>query len=95
MALNVILRIKPEVRDRFLHVIGNNQRGTLQNEPLAIEYIFGPDAEQPNTFHFHEKYKGDAGLAAHNAAPHFKEWEAFAQTNPFTAPPEVYKFYLV
>ncbi len=96
VALNVILRIKPEFREKFLEVILNNQKGTLNKElePLAIEYIFGEDIDEPNTFHFHEKYVGEEGIAAHNAAPHFLLWEEFVQTNPFTAPPEVYKFSL-
>lgn len=94
VALNVILRIKPEVREKFLEVILNNQKGTLDKElePLALEYTFGEDSSEPNTFHFHEKYLGEEGIAAHNAAPHFLVWEEFAQTNPFTSPPEVYKF---
>jgi len=94
VALNVILRIKPEVREKFLEVIQNNQRGTLNKElePMALEYIFGEDENEPNTFHFHEKYMGEEGIKAHQAAPHFAAWEDFAQTDPFTANPEVYKF---
>ena len=94
VALNVILRIKPEVRNEFLDVILNNQRGTLDKdlEPLALEYTFGEDNDEPNTFHFHEKYIGEEGIVAHNKAPHFLVWEEFASTNPFTSPPEVYKF---
>ena len=94
VALNVILRIKPEVREKFLEVILNNQRGTLNKElePLAVEYTFGEDSNEPNTFHFHEKYVGEEGIQAHNEAPHFKVWEEFVSTDPFTAPPEVYKF---
>jgi quinol monooxygenase YgiN len=94
VALNVILRIKPEAREQFLEVILNNQRGTMDKtlEPLALEYTFGEDGNEPNTFHFHEKYMGENGIEAHNAAPHFMVWEKFAQTDPFTAPPEVYKF---
>ena len=96
VALNVILRIKPEAREKFLEVILNNQKGTLNKElePLALEYIFGEDANEPNVFHFHEKYLGEAGIAAHNAAPHFAVWEEFVQRDPYTSPPEVYKFYL-
>ena len=96
VALNVILRLKEEAREKFLEVILNNQKGTLNKElePLALEYIFGEDANEPNTFHFHEKYLGEAGIAAHNAAPHFAVWEEFVQTDPFTSPPEVYKFSL-
>eukprot|EP00549_Striatella_unipunctata_P003184 CAMPEP_0118682304 /NCGR_PEP_ID=MMETSP0800-20121206/5414_1 /TAXON_ID=210618 ORGANISM="Striatella unipunctata, Strain CCMP2910" /NCGR_SAMPLE_ID=MMETSP0800 /ASSEMBLY_ACC=CAM_ASM_000638 /LENGTH=104 /DNA_ID=CAMNT_0006578685 /DNA_START=159 /DNA_END=473 /DNA_ORIENTATION=- len=92
VALNVILRIKPTVRERFLEVILNNQKGTQELEPLALEYTFGEDASEPNTFHFHEKYKGEEGVAAHNASPHFAVWEDFVKTDPFTSPPEVYKY---
>jgi quinol monooxygenase YgiN len=95
VALNVILRIKPEAREKFLEVILNNQRGTMNKalEPLALEYTFGEDGNDPNTFHFHEKYMGENGIAAHQTAPHFMVWEDFVQTtDPFTAPPEVYKF---
>lgn len=94
VALNVILRIKPEARDEFLEVILNNQRGTMDKElePLALEYTFGEDADEPNTFHFHEKYIGEEGIEIHNAAPHFLAWEEFAESDPFTAPPEVYKY---
>ena len=94
VALNVILRVKPEAREKFLAVILNNQRGTLNKElePMALEYVFGEDDNEPNTFHFHEKYIGEEGIEAHKAAPHFAVWEDFVQTDPFTASPEVYKF---
>ena len=94
VALNVILRVKPEAREKFLEVILNNQRGTLNQdlEPMALEYTFGEDDNEPNTFHFHEKYLGEEGIKAHQAAPHFAVWEDFVQTEPFTAKPEVYKF---
>mgnify|MGYP003465753783 CR=1 FL=1 len=92
IALNVILRIKPEVREDFLNVVRQNQSGTRNDEPLALEYNFGEDASIPNTFHFHEKYKGEEGVLAHQAAPHFKVWEDFVKTDPLTSEPEVYKF---
>ena len=68
------------------------QAGTLGTEPLALEYVFGEDADEPNTWHFYEKYVGRAGFEAHQATPHFAAWEAFAATGPFTSPPVV-KFY--
>ena len=42
--------------------------------------------------HNHEKYHGEAGFKAHQAAPHFADWEMFAGTDPFTAPPEVFVY---
>lgn len=52
-------------------------------------YDWGESANEPNTFHFHEQYKGRKGFEAHAAAPHFKAWEEFASTGPFTKEPEV------
>mmetsp|Transcript_160437 Transcript_160437/g.307985 ORF Transcript_160437/g.307985 Transcript_160437/m.307985 type:complete len:334 (-) Transcript_160437:57-1058(-) len=90
--LNVKLCIKPERRDEFIECIKNNQKGTLETEPLAIEYVWGEDTESPNTFHFYEKYAGKAGFEAHQATPHFAAWETFADSDPFTEPPRV-EFY--
>jgi len=73
--------------------IRNNQRGTLANEPLALSYDYGENSEEPNTFHFQERFKGEAGLLAHQAAPHFKAWEDFVgEWNPFSKPPVIHKF---
>ena len=90
--LNVQLCIKPERRDEFIECIRNNQKGTLSSEPLALEYTWGEDTTEPNTFHFYEKYEGKAGFEAHQATDHFAAWEEFAASDPFTSPPVV-KFY--
>ena len=49
----------------------------------------GEDTEQPNTFHFYEKYEGRGGFEAHTQTEHFADWEVFAATDPFTEPPVV------
>mmetsp|Transcript_19474 Transcript_19474/g.28672 ORF Transcript_19474/g.28672 Transcript_19474/m.28672 type:complete len:247 (+) Transcript_19474:56-796(+) len=92
VCLNVELCIKPEVRDEFLDVIRNNKAGS-DREPLCLQYSWGENVHTPNTFHFHEQYIGEEGLAAHNVAPHFAVWEEFASKgNPFAKPPIVQKF---
>ena len=48
--VNVKLCIKPERRAEFVECIRNNQEGTLRTEPLAIEYVWGEDVAEPNTF---------------------------------------------
>ena len=77
--LNVVLRVKAERRAEFLKCITNNQVGTMTKEPLAVEYTYGEDENTPNTFHFHEKYKGRAGFEAHTKAPHFAAYVKFAR----------------
>lgn len=91
--LNVELCIKPEVRDKFIRVIENNQKGSNEEEPLCLQYDWGESATDPNTFYFHEQYAGaedgKEGFDAHASAPHFLAWEEFAATDPFTSPPVV------
>lgn len=87
--LNVRMGIKPERRDEFLSCIANNQRGTLESEPLALEYVFGEDENVPNVFHFHEQYVDRKGFDAHTKTKHFAAWEAFVETDPFSQLPEV------
>ena len=90
--LHVKLCVKPERRSEFVDCIRANQKGTLATEPLAIEYVWGEDINEPNTFHFYEKYEGRQGFEAHQATPHFAAWEAFAATEPFISEP-VISFY--
>eukprot|EP00978_Attheya_sp_CCMP212_P035868 scaffold158581_cov62-Attheya_sp.AAC.1 len=92
--LHVELCIKPEVRDIFLEVIENNQKGSTSDvEPLCLQYVYGENKDIPNTFVFHEEYAGDnggkEGFDFHATTPHFAEWETFASTDPFTKPPVV------
>lgn len=89
--LNVKLCVKPARRSEFLPCIENNQRGTLNKElePLAVVYTYGEDTKTPDTFHFHEQYKGKEGFEAHQKAEHFAVWEKFASSDPFTEPPRV------
>ena len=91
VCLNVELNIKPERREEFIKCIENNKAGS-DREPLCLQYSWGESIEHPNTFHFHEQYVGEEGVEAHNAAPHFKVWEEFAGTGPFSKPPTVQKF---
>lgn len=95
--LNVELCIKPEVREEFIEVISNNQKGTVEDEPLALQYHWGESTSTPNSFHFHEQYKGEEqgkeGFEAHKQAPHFAAWEKFVgKADPFTKPPSVSLF---
>jgi quinol monooxygenase YgiN len=94
--LNVQLSIRPEMREEFLKVIENNFRGSNQDEPLCLQYIYGEDKDTPNVFHFHEQYTGNdggkEGFDAHAATDHFAKWEQFASQDPFFKPPIVQFF---
>ncbi|KAI2497752.1 hypothetical protein MHU86_16747 [Fragilaria crotonensis] len=96
--LNVQLCIQPQVRDEFLKVILNNQKGSREDEPLCLQYDFGENVNTPNVFHFHEQYVGEdagkEGFLAHQASPHFAVWEEFAAkgSDVFTKDPVVTLF---
>ena len=92
--VNVNLYVKPERRDEFIQVIKANQKGTLTTEPLAILYVWGPSTSDPCTFHFQEQYYGKDGFEYHTKSKHFKVWEDFTRTEPFSKPPEVMLFEL-
>ena len=90
--LNVTLYCLPTRRDEFLACIAGNCAGTLNTEPLAISYEWGESETSENTFHFHERYQGREGFEAHTQTEHFKAWEQFAATEPFSKDPEVLFF---
>ncbi|EOD41893.1 hypothetical protein EMIHUDRAFT_194475 [Emiliania huxleyi CCMP1516] len=85
--------VRPSCREEFLECIRQNQKGTLSSEPLAVTYAYGEDETTPDTWHFFEQYVGREGFEAHTQTPHFAAWEAFAASDPFSAPPEV-KFFV-
>ena len=91
--VHVELYPKPELLHEFLEVINNNQKGSVENEPLCLQYVYGESTAEENKFIYHEEYKGDdggkQGFEAHKATPHFQAWEEFAGTDPFTKPPVV------
>lgn len=89
--VQVVLCIKPEVRDEFLKCIAANRDGSMK-EPLCYQYAYGESDTSPNRFIFHEEYAGREGFEAHQQTPHFADWEIFAATDPFTEPPVVSLF---
>lgn len=92
----VELYIKPDVIEEFTPVIEGNSRGSNNDEPLCLQYVYGESTSEPNLFIFHEEYTGgndgEAGFDEHASAPHFKVWEKFAATEPFTKDPVVHFF---
>lgn len=88
--VDVQLCIDENVRDEFLEVIQQNARGSNEDEPLCLQYVWGESISEKNTFYFHEEYIGKEGFDAHAATPHFQKWEAFAaKGEPFTKAPVV------
>lgn len=78
LAMLVKVRIKPEMRQRFLHAIEVDALGSERDEPGCLRFNVLQDAEDENVYYFYEVYKDQAALEAHRAAPHYAVWRAAA-----------------
>lgn len=85
--LNVHLNIKPDRIEDFLKAIKEDQKCTLKNEPLAMNFIIGQDTADENRYHLYERYVGKAGFDAHCASEHFAEWQKTVESGIFASDP--------
>ena len=83
-AVNLKLKVKPDRRAEFLDLVRNNQRLTLETEPLSLQYVVGEDVDEQNTFYIHEQFVSEQGFAEHKQTAHNADWGAFKLTEPFT-----------
>src|SRR5215831_12919475 len=80
LAIWVKVRIKPAERQRFLHAIEVDALGSERDEPGCFRFHVLQDAQDPNVYYFYEVYRDQAALDAHRATPHYKVWQAVADT---------------
>ena len=85
--LNVRVGIKEDRIAEFEAAIRQNEIGT-RTEPRNLRYSYGK-TKNPGEYIFQEVFVEEQGFKEHAAAPHFAKWEAFAATEPFTAPPVI------
>jgi len=103
--VHVELCVKPELREEFLEVIRNHQKGSIntcisnneEDGPLCLQYVYGESKDEPNKFIFHEAYTvtdagGKKGFEAHCATALFEKWQEFMEIDPFTEAPVVNNF---
>lgn len=84
IALVVSLHVVPAHLDDFLAAIGENAERSFTDEPGCLRFDVVQDTTDPHHFHFYELYADEDALAAHRAAPHFKQWRSAA--NRFVVP---------
>ena len=80
LAIWVKVRIKPDMRDRFLKAIEHDALGSEKDEPGCVRFNVLQDEKDQNVYYFYEVYKDQAALEAHRAAPHYAVWRAAADT---------------
>ena len=76
----VRVKIKPEMRQRFLDAIEVDALGSEQDEPGCVRFNVLQDVADENVYYFYEVYVDEAAVDAHRAAPHYAVWQDAADT---------------
>ena len=79
IALFVSLKVKPELRDRFLAAAEDDSICSVRDEDGCYRFDVLQDSADANRFFFYEVYRDEAALDAHRQAPHFARWSAASQ----------------
>src|ERR1700730_13208639 len=87
-ALVVSLRVKPDMRDRFLAAAEDDSTSSVRDEPGCLRFDVLSDNADPDHFFFYEVYRDEAAFQAHGQAPHFARWSA-ARGEVLVEPPNV------
>ena len=80
LAIWVKVRIKPELRQRFLDAIEVDALGSERDEPGCLRFNVLQDELDENVYYFYEVYTGPAALEAHRGTPHYAVWRSVADT---------------
>jgi len=80
LAMWVKVRVKPELRQRFLAAIEADALGSERDEPGCLRFNVLQDADDADVYYFFEVYRDQAALEAHRAMPHYAVWRAAADT---------------
>ena len=75
IALFVSLKVKPDLRDRFLAAAEDDSICSVRDEGGGcLRFDVYQDQQDENRFFFHEVYRDNAALDAHRTMPHFARW---------------------
>jgi quinol monooxygenase YgiN len=80
IAIWVKVRVKPDMREKFLKAIEHDALGSERDEPGCLRFNVHQDQKDANVYYFYEVYKDEAALEAHRAAPHYAVWKAAADS---------------
>ena len=80
LALWVKVRVKPDMREKFLKAIEHDAIHSEGDEPGCLRFNVLQDRKDQNVYYFYEVYKDQAAIEAHRAAPHFAVWRGAADT---------------
>ena len=76
----VKVRVKPDMRQKFLDAIEVDALGSEQDEPGCVRFNVLQDDADENVYYFYEVYRDEVAVETHRAAPHYAVWKAAADT---------------
>lgn len=80
LAIWVKVRVKPQLRQRFLEAIEVDALRSERDEPGCLRFNVLQDERDENVYYFFEVYRDQSALEAHRAAPHYAVWRAATDT---------------
>jgi quinol monooxygenase YgiN len=80
LAMWVKVRIKPDMRQRFLKAIEEDALGSERDEPGCRRFNVLQDEKDASVYYFYEVYDDQAAVDAHRTMPHYAVWRAVADT---------------
>ena len=100
--VHVQVFVKKSRCEEFLKVIDNSRRKSLEVEDKCLQYVYGScvdyvsddggGEEEDCKFVLHEEYTSQEGFVEHTQTDHFKVWEEFVESKPFTKDPVISLF---
>ena len=73
IVLKVDMQVKAGMEEKCKEIIRHLHEHS-RKEPGCVQYVGHQSTEDPRKFLFYEQYKDAAALAAHRAAPYFKQY---------------------
>lgn len=77
-AVVVPLKIKPEMREKFLAAALDDSTSSRRDEPGCLRFDVLQDNTDPNRYFFYEVYRDEDAFKAHQASAHYPRWRAAA-----------------
>jgi autoinducer 2-degrading protein len=74
LVMIVSVKIKPELRQRFLETIEDDAICSVRDEPGCVRFDVLQDESDENRYYFYEVYRDNDALEAHQQTPHFERW---------------------
>ena len=77
-AVVVALKVKPEMREKFLAAALDDSTCSRRDEPGCLRFDVLQDNADANKFFFYEVYRDEDAFKAHQASAHYPRWRAAA-----------------